>query len=145
MIIVDYFPNFWEIDKLDRTTSKLVESAVKSAKGMPKKTRESAADQYLALLNNRNTPTMDLPSPAQRLRNRRTRILLPMTDRLLEPALDTDLKSKMKIAKSKQAAYYNRNARDLSVLEEGYLVRIKPYSPNSTWQKGVVTKRFDER
>ncbi|KAI0238573.1 hypothetical protein LSAT2_010700, partial [Lamellibrachia satsuma] len=56
---------------------------------------------------------MDLPSPAQRLRNRRTRTLLPMTNRLLEPALDTDLKSKMMYAKSKQAAYYNRNARDL--------------------------------
>ena len=42
-----------------------VESAVKSAKRMLKKTRESGADQYLALLDIRNTPTMDLPSPAE--------------------------------------------------------------------------------
>ena len=67
-----------------------------------------------------------------------------MTDRLLEPAPNTDLKSKMKYAKSKQAAYYNRNTRDLSVLEEGDIVRMKPYSSNSTWQKGVMTKRLDE-
>ena len=52
-----------------------VEAAVKSAKRMLKKTRESGADQYLALLDIRNTPTSDLPSPAQRLMNRRTRTL----------------------------------------------------------------------
>ena len=67
-----------------------VEVAVKSAKRMLKKTRESGADQYLALLDIRNTPTSDLPSPAQHLMNRRT--LLPMTDHLLEPALRTDTK-----------------------------------------------------
>ena len=77
-----------------------VESAVKSAKRMLKKTRESGADQYLALLDIRNTPTKDLPSPAQRLMNRRTRTRLPMTDRLLEPALETDLKPRMLNAKT---------------------------------------------
>ena len=120
-----------------------VEAAVKSAKRMLKKTRESGADQYLALLDIRNTPTSDLPSPAQRLMNRRT--LLPMTDRLLEPALRTDTKSKLQYAKYQQAAYYNRNAKDLVVLEEGNVVRMKPYSPNVTWKKGVITKRLDER
>ena len=114
-----------------------VESAVKSAKRMLKKTRESGADQYLALLDIRNTPTKDLPSPAQRLMNRRTRTRLPMTDRLLEPALETDLKPRMLNAQSRQAAYYNRNAKDLSVLKEGDVVRMKPYSANNTWQKGL--------
>ena len=84
---------------------------------------------------------------AQRLMDRRTRILLPMTDRLLEPALrtDTDTKSKLQYAKYQQAAYYNRNAKDLAVLEEGSVVRMKPYSPNVTWKRGVITKRLDER
>jgi len=50
-----------------------VEAAVKSAKRMLKKTRESEADQYLALLDIRNTPTTDIPSPAERLMNIRTR------------------------------------------------------------------------
>jgi len=122
-----------------------VEAVVKSAKRMLKKTRESGADQYLALLNIRNTPTSDQPSSAQRLMNRRTRTLLPMTDRLLEPALRTDTKSKLQHAKYQQAAYYNRNAKDLVVLEEGSVVRMKPYSPNVTWKKGVITKRLDER
>ena len=45
--------------------------------------------------------------------NRRTRTLLPMTDRLLERALRTDTKSQY--AKYQQAAYYNRNAKDLVV------------------------------
>ena len=52
----------------------------------------------------------------------RTRTSLPVADYLLEPALDADLKSKMKYAKSKQAAYYNRNTRDFFVLEEGDVV-----------------------
>ncbi|KAK2146392.1 hypothetical protein LSH36_611g03056 [Paralvinella palmiformis] len=197
---VDYFSNFWEIDKLNRTTSNAVikkikahfsrygipstvmtdnepqftaeefrkfaqkydfehvtpsphypqsngkvEAAVKSAKRMLKKTRESGADQYLTLLDIRNTPTNDLPSPAQRLINRRTRTLIPMTDRLLEPALRTDTKSKLQYAKYQQAAYYNRNAKDLVILEEGNVVRMKPYSPNITWKTGVITKRLDER
>ena len=67
--------------------------------------------------------------------NRRTRILLPMTDHLLEPTLRTDTKSKF--AKDEMP--------DLVVLEEGNVVRMKPYSPNITWKKVVITKRLDER
>jgi len=89
------------------------------------------------------TTTSDLPSPAQRLMNRHTRILLPMTDRLLEPALRTDTKSKLQYANKKHIN--NRNAKDLVVLEEGNVVRMKPYSPNVTWKKDVITKRLDER
>ena len=105
---------------------------------MLKKTCEPGADQYLALLDIHNTPTSDLPSPGQRLMNSRTRILLPMTDPFLEPALRTDTKSMLQYAKYQQAAYYNRNAEDLVVLEKGNVVRMKPYSPNVTWKKVVI-------
>ena len=40
-----------------------VEVAEKSAKRMLKKTRESGADQYLALSDTRNTPTNYLAQP----------------------------------------------------------------------------------
>jgi len=54
-----------------------------------------------------------------------------MTDRLLEPALRTDTKSKLQYAKYQQAAYYSRNAKNS-------VVRMKQYSPNVTWKKGVI-------
>ena len=63
-----------------------VESAVKTAKRMFRKTSKSGEDQYLALLNIRNTPTQGVASsPAQRLLGKRTRSLLPSTRSLLEP------------------------------------------------------------
>ena len=63
-----------------------VESAVKVAKRMLRKTAKSSEDQYLALLNIRNAPTQGIDSsPAQRLLGRRTRPLLPTTKSLLEP------------------------------------------------------------
>ena len=141
LITVDYYSNFWELDKLDKTTSTAVirklkahfarygiptklisdngsqfvsarfhkftrdwdiehltisphnskangkaESAVKSAKRLLRKTSKGGEDQYLALLSVRNTPTQGVDSsPAQRLMNRRTRTLLPVTTRMLEP------------------------------------------------------------
>ena len=63
-----------------------VESAVKVAKRMLRKTTKSGEDQYLALLNIRNVPTEGVDSsPAQRLMGRRTRTLLPTTKSLLKP------------------------------------------------------------
>ncbi|XP_064651638.1 uncharacterized protein K02A2.6-like [Lineus longissimus] len=51
-----------------------VESAVKAAKRTLCKAKKSGTDQYLAVLETRNTPTQGLDcSPAQRMFNRRTR------------------------------------------------------------------------
>lgn len=42
--------------------------------------------------------------------------------------------------------YYNRKARDLPPLEEGDVVRMRPFALNGkTWEKGSVSKRLDER
>jgi len=202
VVIVDYFSNFWEIDKLHHTTSNSVitkvkshfarygipstvmtdngpqfacvefrrfadtydfehitasphypqsngkvESAVKSAKHMLKKTSKAGSDQYLALLDIRNTPTADLPSPAQRMFNRRTRTLLPTTSHLLQPRMNGDVRVAMRQSKQRQATYYNRGAKDLPPLEQGDVVRMKPFSMSAraTWQKGVIAKRLDNR
>ena len=67
------------------------ESAVKEAKKILRKCRASRSDAFLALLDHRNTPPASVQvSPAQRLFNRRTRSLLPMTANLLAPQAVSD-------------------------------------------------------
>lgn len=203
LVTVDYYSNFWELDKLKSTRSTAViqkvkshfarygipntvisdngpqfssvefshfaraydfnhitssphypksngkaESAVKSAKQMLKKTTRANSDQHLALLNIRNTPSQGLPSPAQRMFNRRTRTLLPMTSRLLEPEtrdIKTE-KNKMKDNQKMQSFYYNKHAKDLPKLETGDTVQIKSFdSSPSKWKKGIVSKTISNR
>ena len=59
--------------------------------------------------------------------NRRTRALLPMTDRLLEPALRT----KLQYAKYQQAAYYNRCSKEEAIFSKCYM------------EKGAMTKLLE--
>ena len=86
-----------------------VESAVKICENMMKKAALGKFDPYLALLDYRNTPSEIGSSPAQRLFSRRTRNLLPLTPRLLEPATvpPMDLQQKLIASRQKQAYYYN--------------------------------------
>ena len=60
------------------------ESAVKIVKSLFRKALKDKKDPWLALLDQRNTPTEFLESsPAKRLMSRRTRTLLPTTSSLL--------------------------------------------------------------
>ena len=110
----------------------------------------SYTDPYLALLEIKNTPTQGLgSSPAQRLLNRRTRTLLPMSSKLLAPRGEEYLNQdriRLKDLQRQQARHYNKTAKDLSVLEEGGVVRMKPFRQGQKeWEKAVVQRRLDER
>ena len=126
-----------------------VESAVKVAKRMLRKTTKSGEDQYLALLNIRNVPTQGVDSsPAQRLMGRRTRTLLPTTQSLLEPRnpVNRHESEQLLLNQMRQAKYYNRSAHDLPVLGVGDTVRMKPFVlGQKSWNKAEVTRRLDER
>ena len=91
-----------------------VESAVKTAKNLIRKALDAGTDPYLAILDYRNTPTQGMESsPVQRLMNRRTRTLLPMTKALLEsrtPHPDQEIKELSK-RQQQQSKYYNRSTR----------------------------------
>jgi len=204
LITVDYFSNFWEVDHLTTTESKMVinklknhfarygvpdtivsdngpqfncyefqsfckswdivhvtsspynskangkaESAVKTAKRIMRKSKEGKTDPYLAFLDHRNTPSQGLlSSPSQRLMSRRTKTLLPTKATLLKPeVVDTKhTRRDMKHNQSKQALYFNKRAKDLTVLQEGDTVRLQPFKlGDKSWQQGTVTKRLDER
>ena len=126
------------------------ESAVKEAKKILRKCRVSGSDAFLALLDHRNTPPASVQvSPAQRLFNRRTRSLLPMTANLLvaQAVSDNELcRAKLQERKQRQAQYYNRGAVDLDPLRIGDVVRLKPFQLGKReWQKGIMQSRLDER
>ena len=95
-----------------------------------KKAKKVGSDVYLALLDYRNTPTQGLnTSPAQRLMSRRTKTLLPTTDKLLQPEVAQDQQSKLMASKARQAKYYNRGAKNLPELNRGDVVRVTPSPP----------------
>ena len=69
-----------------------VEKAVQTVKNILKKAHDDRQDPYLALLALRNTPIDDeVGSPVQQLMGRRTKTLLPTTDKLLKPRKPIDL------------------------------------------------------
>ena len=125
------------------------ESAVKEAKKILMKTKKAGSDAFMALLDHRNTPSSStMTSPTQRLMNRRTRSLLPMSAGLLKPNAPHDghTQDKVRHRQQKQAHYYNRGARDLDPLEPGDPVRIKPWQLGKKgWEEGLVRSRLDER
>ena len=99
------------------------------------------------MLNYRNTPSQTTgTSPAQRFLNRRTRTLLPTTEKLLKPKVSLEL-TERKIATEPEAEErFDKHAKDLTPLEEGGTVRMKPFTKgDKEWSKATVTRRLDDR
>lgn len=130
-------------------TNGKAEAAVKDAKRLLRKAKEAKGDLYLAVLAQRNTPTEAMgTSPAQRLLGRRCKTQLPTTKELLKPqSVQTEeIKKNTQARQARQAKYYNRGTRDLCPLEEGDLVRMRPFRlGKKVWEKATVTKGHDER
>ena len=118
------------VDPYNSQANGKVESAVKKAKRILRKSKKSNSDAFLALLDQHNTPTQDIcSSPVQRLMDRRTRTILPTAASLLQPrSINPEQeRGRMKEQLAKQLEYYNRNAHDLPALEEGDVVRMQPF------------------
>ena len=108
------------------------EAAVKSIKKMMMKCRESNSDQYLALLEFRNTPRQDGPSPAEQLFGRKIATSLPMKPTETSTRSFSKDKRKQSVAK-----HYNKGAKNLPELSRGQSVFFKK-TPNAKWEKGQV-------
>ena len=93
-----------------------------------KKAIEDRQDQYLALLELRNTP---LPggglSPVQLLMRRRTRSFIPAKSSLYMPnnISGKSVKKKLQFKQQKQKYYYDRNAQE--PLSTGDLARFRSH------------------
>ena len=105
----------------------MAEKAVQTAKNLIKKAIADNRDPYLALLEHRNTPLSDqLGSPVQRLMGQRTKILLPTSEKLLQPKTISPkvVCRKMTQRKAKQKYYYDKHARHLKEMAVGDAVMM---------------------
>ena len=121
------------------------ESAVKEAKKIFKKAHRDNKDPWLALLDERSTPTQGVnSSPVQRLMSRRTRTLLPVSANLLYPKVEEGVKEKLKAKRQTAKGYYDRGAKVLPELEMGQEVRIAGQR-NKIWEPGTCVQRLLDR
>ena len=84
------FFNSYNIEQHRTTSNNIehVENAVKTIKGLLKKSKAAGSDFHMTLLDWRNIPSEGQDSsPAQRLFGRRTRTLLPTASELLKPKI----------------------------------------------------------
>lgn len=121
------------------------ESAVKVVKKMFKKARRDSKDPWLALLDQRNTPTQGVgSSPAQRLMSRRTRTLLPIAANLLYPKVEEGVTKMLKLKRQKAKSYHDRSSIVLPELEIGQEVRVAGQR-NKTWEAGTCVEKLSDR
>ena len=119
------------------------ESAVKIVKNFIKKCLKEDGDQYLALLEFRNTPKQDInKSPAEMMFGRSTRSVIPTMKK--RPSCDITLTEKYTKHQKRVKKYYDKHARDMSQLEKGQPVYFQhPEKPE--WNKGLVCDKFGDR
>ena len=123
-----------------------VESTVKIAKRLLKKTKRAQGDFALTLMNWRNTPTEGLQSsPAQRLFGRRTRTLLPTKHSLLKPKPASQVMQKKERKQQKQKHYHDKGSKELKQLKPGETVRMKPRERGKPWKQARVLKQVGIR
>ena len=117
-----------------------------TAKSLIKKTLKDNRDPWLALLDQRNTPTESIgTSPAQRLMSRHTRTLLPTATNLLHPKVPESVIEKLKLKRQKAKWYHDRSSRILPEIEIGQDVRIAPLQKNQTWKTGTCIEKLSDR
>ncbi|MET0104994.1 MAG: RNase H-like domain-containing protein [Sedimenticola sp.] len=97
------------------------------AKKLLRKAKDSKQDPYLLLLEYRNTPLECGYSPAQLLMSRRTRSVVPITEKQLQPrTVDPKIVQKSYFhSKKLQKKYYDRTAKQLPPLHVNDQVRVQ--------------------
>ena len=121
------------------------ESAVKVAKNIFKKAYRDNQDPWLAMLDQRNTPTQGVDSsPVQRLMSRRTQTLVPMSSTLLYPKVVEGVKEKLQVKRQKAKSYHDRSTKILPELEIGQEVRVASQK-NKTWDRGTCVQKLSDR
>ncbi|UYV75474.1 K02A2.6-like [Cordylochernes scorpioides] len=91
----------------------MVERTVQTLKKLIKRCGEESTDPYLALLNLRNTPHNNLPSPAQILMSRKLRSIIPSKTSQFVPSMINNeaIQKQLVDNKVKMKNYYDRHTR----------------------------------
>ena len=124
------------------------ESAVKIAKGLVRKAKQSDGDMWQSILEWRNTPTPRMnSSPVQRLMSRRTRTLLPRKTSLYKPELQEAVPDQVARKRQQAKRFYDRHAKPLPELVVGQPVRVttRPTVNHSPWKSVIVQKKAAPR
>ena len=119
-----------------------IEKNVQICKNLLKKAKKSNSDQYLALLEFRNTPIDGINmSPSQLLMGRRTRTQLPVNESLLKPSHDNKkVQSALTKKQDTQKENYDRGAKPLPELNPGDPIRVRN---ENLWEPGMVESKAD--
>ena len=115
----------------------MAERTIQTVKKVLKKSSLDNTDIYLCLLDLRNTPVVDMQSPAQLLMGRRLRTRLPIAKALLQPegVSHSSVKEQLKERQKKQKHYYDHGAKLLPPLNVGERVTIQK---EGIWQPATV-------
>ena len=114
----------------------LVERHVQTIKSLFRKAREGGNDEQMVLLEFRNTPITGMDkSPSELLMSRRLRSNLPMTGKMLKPAIPENIRTKLNHRQQRQKSIYDRTAKLLLKLKTGDAVR---YQKGHVWKPAVV-------
>ena len=112
------------------------ECNVQTIKSLLKKAKEAGNDEYLALLEFRNTHISGLSeSPAQLLMGRNLRSSLPMLPWTLEPPNAAQVKDKLVKRQVAQKHYYDKSSKPLPPLKPNEHVR---YRDGLIWKPAIV-------
>ena len=121
----------------------LAERAVQTIKRLLNKTIQDGGDIYLALLELRNTPRdSTLGSPTQRLMGRRTKTLLPIANKLLQPSNIEPQKvhNQLESLRFRQKEYYDQGVKPLTDIKPGDSLRL--HTPQG-WKPAEYLQKHD--
>lgn len=114
-------------------------------KNIIKKCTYTSTDYRLALLEYQNTPLNEcLPSPAEILQNRKLRSILPLRETALDLTVNKSVRDHLINRQNTFKTYYDRDAKQLSPLKVGQMVKIK-HENKGIWKNGKVNKILRNR
>ena len=109
--------------------------------GVVKQILRKCEDPYIAMLEYRNTPLKHANySPSQLLNSRRLRSKLPVSAKLLQPAVVFNAKSILQTSQKYMIDQYNQTARNMPPLVEKETVWLRD---NNTWQPAIVRQQHE--
>lgn len=118
----------------------LAESHVKIVKNLLKKAQSNGSDPYLSLLNFRNTPKNNAPSPAQLLFSRALRTKIPVTHNYLKPKISSRSKFFDKERQNRIIKFHDKNSRNFKELNENNNILFKK-DQNLPWVRGKILNK----
>jgi RNase H-like domain found in reverse transcriptase/Reverse transcriptase (RNA-dependent DNA polymerase)/Integrase core domain/Integrase zinc binding domain len=122
----------------------LAERYVQVAKNLLKRCKQDNSDIHLALLMQRNTPTETLPSPAERLLNRRPRTPLTFVEKKSSNLEKKDISAQIESNRASQKRYADRHSKQQAEFAPSESVLLQN-GPREWFSAKVIDKHSSPR